>query len=80
MGSPCSQVVANIYIKYFEKRGLGSELPITFTIDTWLKYVDDVLTIVNERTHDSLLNYLNSIDPDIKSSIEPPNEQGLFLS
>ena len=25
---------------------------------------------------DSLLNYLNSIDPNIKFTIEPPNEQG----
>ena len=38
--------------------------------------MDDVLTIVKKGTHDSLLNYLNSIDPNIKFTIEPPNEQG----
>ena len=43
MGSPCLPIVANIYLEYFEKRALGPELPISFTIDTWLRYVDDVL-------------------------------------
>ena len=76
MGSPCSPVVANIYMEYFEKRALGPELPVSFTINTWLRYVDDVLTIVKKGTCDSLLNYLNSIDPNIKFTIEPPNEQG----
>ena len=76
MGSPCSPVVANIYMEYFEKRALGPELPMSFTINTWLRYVDDVLTIVKKGTRDSLLNYLNSIDPNIKFTIVPPNEQG----
>ena len=52
MGSPCSPVVANIYMEYFEKRALGPELPISFTINTWLRYVDDVLTIVKKGTHE----------------------------
>ena len=33
MGSPCSLVVANIYMEYFEKRTLGPELPVSFTIN-----------------------------------------------
>ena len=45
-------------------------------IDTWLRYVDDVMTIVKKGTHHSLLNHLNSIDPNIKFTIEPPNDQG----
>ena len=49
---------------------------MSFTIKTWLRYVDDVLTIVKKGTHDSLLNHLNSIDPNIKFTIEPPNKQG----
>ena len=28
MGSPCSLVVANIYMEYFEDMALGSELPL----------------------------------------------------
>ena len=76
MASPCSPVVANIYMEYFEKRASGPELPMSFTIDTWFRYVDDVLTIVKKGTRDSLLNHLNSIDPNIKFPIEPPNGKG----
>ena len=65
-------------MEYFEKRALGPELPISFTIDTWLRYVDDVLTIVKKGTHDSLLNHLNPIDPNIKFTIEPPNDQAFL--
>ena len=65
MGSPCSPIVANMYVEYSEKRALGPELPISFTIDNWLRYVDDVLTIVKKRTCDSLLKHLNSIEPNI---------------
>ena len=61
MGSPYSPVVANIHVEYFEKRALGPELLISFTINTWLRYVDDVLTIVKKGTRDYLLNYLNSV-------------------
>ena len=38
--------------------------------------MDDVLTIVKNGTQESLLNHLNSIDPNIKFTIEPPNDQG----
>ena len=74
MGSPCLPVVANM--EYFERRALGPKLPMSFTINTWLRYVDDVLTIVKKGTQDSLLNHLNSIDPNIKFTIEPPNDKG----
>ena len=76
----CDTVVANIYMEYFEKRALGPELPMSFTINTWLRYVDDVLTIVKKGTRDSLLNHLNLIDSNIKFTIEPPNEQGAIPS
>ena len=76
MGSPCSPVVANINMEYFKKRALGPELPVLFTINTWLRYVDDVLTFVKKGTHDFLLNHLNSIDSNLKFTMEPPNEQG----
>ena len=76
MGSPCSPVVANIYMEYFENKALGPELPISFTINTWLRYVDDVLTIIKKGTSNSLLAHLNPIDPNIKFTIESPNKQG----
>ena len=34
MGSPCSPVVANIYMEYFEMRASCPKLPRSFTINT----------------------------------------------
>ena len=50
IGSPCLPVVANIYMEYFEKRALGPELPVSFTISTWLRCVDDFLTMAKKGT------------------------------
>ena len=75
-GSLCSPVVANIYMEYFGNKALCPELPISFTINIWLRYVDDVLTIIKKGTSNSLLAHLNSVYPNIKFTIESPNEHG----
>ena len=74
MGSPCSPVVANIYMEYFEDLALGPELPIP--VKDWKRYVDDVFSIIPKGNRDTMLQYLNSIDPHIKFIIEQPNEEG----
>ena len=74
MGSPCSPVVANIYMEYFENMALGPELPVP--VKDWKRYVDDVFSIIPKGNHDNLLQYLNSIDPHIKFTIEQPNTEG----
>ena len=71
MGSPCSPVVANIYMEYFEELALGPEVPVP--IKEWKRYVDDVFSIIPKGKRDTLLNYLNSIDPHIKFTVEQPN-------
>ena len=68
MGSPCSPVVANIYMEYFETMALGPELPIP--VKDWKRYVDDVFSIIPKGNRDTMLQYLNSIDPHIKFTIE----------
>ena len=68
MGSPCSPVVANIYMEYFEDMALGPELPLP--IKEWKRYVDDVFSIIPKGQCDTMLQYLNSIDPDIKFTVE----------
>ena len=78
MGSPCSPVVANIYMEYFEDPALGPELPIP--VKDWKRYVDDVFSIIPKGNRDTILQYLNSIDPHIKFTIEQPNKEGAFLS
>ena len=74
MGSPCSPVVANIYMEYFKDLALGPELPIP--VKDWKRYVDDVFSIIPKGNRDTMLQYLNSIDPHIKFIIEQPNEEG----
>ena len=74
MGSPCSPVVANIYMEYFEDLALGPEIPIP--IKEWKRYVDDIFSIIPKGKRDNLLNYLNSIDPHIKFTVEQPYAEG----
>ena len=74
MGSPCSPVVVNIYMEYFEDLALGPELPIP--VKDCKRYVDDVFSIIPKGNRDTMLQYLNYIDPHIKFTIEQPNEEG----
>ena len=78
VGSPCSPVVANIYMEYFKNLALGPKLPIP--VKDWKRYVDDVFSIIPKGNRNKMLQYLNSIDPHIKFTIEQPNEEGTFLS
>ena len=71
MGSPCSPVVANIYMEYFEELALGPEIHVP--IKEWKRYVDDVFSIIPKGKRDILLNYLNSIVPHIKFTVEQPS-------
>ena len=65
---------ANIYMEYFEDLALGPELPIP--VKDWKRYVDDVFSIIPKGNRNTMLQYLNSIDPHIKFTIEQPNEEG----
>ena len=73
MGSPCSPVVANIYMEYFENLALGPELPVP--VKDWKRYVDDVFSIIPKGNLDKMLQYLNSINPHINFTIEQPNKE-----
>ena len=66
-------MVANIYIEYFEDLALGPELPIP--IKEWKRYVDDIFSVIPKGKRDTVLNYLNFIDPYIKFTVEPPNKE-----
>ena len=77
IGSPCWPVVANIYMEYFEDLALGPEVLIP--IKEWKRYVNDVFSIIPKGKRDILLNYLNSIDPHIKFTVEQPNVEGTIL-
>ena len=53
---------------------LGLELPIP--IKEWKRYVDDIFSIIPKGKGDILLNYLNSINPHIKFTVEQSNMEG----
>ena len=74
MGTPCSPVVGKIYMEYFEGLPLGPELPLP--VKDWKRYEDDVFSVIPKGNRDTMLQYLNSIDPHIKFTIEQPNEEG----
>ena len=76
MGSLCSPVVANIYMEYFEDLALGPKLPIP--IKEWKRYVDDAFSIIPKGKRDTMLKYLNSIDPHIKFTVEQSNTEGVI--
>ena len=61
-------------MEYFETMALGPELPIP--VKDWKRYVDDVFSIIPKGNCDTMLRYLNSIDPHIKFTIEQPNAEG----
>ena len=61
-------------MEYFENMALGPELPVP--IKDWKRYVDDVFSIIPKGNRVILLQYLNSIDPHIKFTIEQPNAEG----
>ena len=63
-------------MEYFEDMTLGPELPLP--IKEWKRYVDDVFSIIPKGKCDTILEYLNSIDPHIKFTVEQPNEEGLI--
>ena len=64
MGSPCSPVVANIYMEYFENLALGPELPVP--VKDWKRYVDDVFSIIPKGNRNKMLQYLKLHWPTYK--------------
>ena len=69
MDSPCSPVMANIYMEYFEDMALGPELPNTITgmekVCGWC-----LQHYPKGQKGQTCLKYLNSIDPHIKFTVE----------
>ena len=67
MGSPVSPIVCNLYMEHFESLALTTAL---HPRGWWLRYVDDTHTKQLKEYVDELTDHINSIDPDIKFTIE----------
>ena len=73
MGSPVSPIVANLYMEYLEQKALSTTpTPPRF----WCRYVDDTFVIHKEDNKQGFLQYINSVDPAIKFTVEDNKEDG----
>ena len=66
MGGPCSPLVANAYMEYFEKRTLYSapHLP-----RIWKRYVDDTCCVIKSAYIDEFTDHINYQDRNIKFTL-----------
>ena len=58
MGSLVSPIVANLYMKYFEREALHT----ASTPRHWFRFVDDTFVIQQESHKQLFLDHINSID------------------
>ena len=75
MGSPVSSVVANIFMMNFERKALGTAT--YFEPRLWRRYVDDVYSIIKKLRIEGLLAHINSIDGNIRFTLERECDRGL---
>ena len=68
MGLSISPVIGNMYMEYFEEVVLGPQYPTPTS--WWKRYVDDVICIVKKEQGETIFNHLNSVDPNIKFTME----------
>ena len=75
MGSPLSPVLACLYMESLEKRHY---LRIAGQHSTWLRYVDDVLLVTNQRCNlNNMLEKLNAVNGKIQFTVEREENQKL---
>ena len=73
MGSLVSPIVANLYMKHFEREALRSAShPLGF----WYRFVDDTWVIQQQAHKELFLDHINSVDPAIKFTVKGNQEDG----
>ncbi len=73
MGSPISPIIANLFMEDFESRAISTA---PTPPKCWDRYVDDTYSIVKKDKVDELHAHINSIEPSIKFTREPPQPDG----
>ena len=69
-----SPIVTNIYMEYYKERAIR-EAPRP--PDIWLRYVDDTFTMLQESEVEYSTHHLNSMDENIKFTVEPEQDNTL---
>ena len=73
MGSLVSHIVANLYMEYFEGDVIRSA---SYPPRYWYRFLDDTW-VIQQQVHKQLfLDHINSIDPNIKFTVEGNQENG----
>ena len=73
MGSPVSPIVANLYMEYLRAK---SPKHCTPPPRFWHRYVDDTFVIHKEVNKQGFLQHINSVDAEIKFTVEDNKEDG----
>ena len=73
MGSPVSQIVANLFMEDFERKALTSAI---HPPGAWYRFVDDTWVIQKQAHKQAFLDHINSIDPAIKFTMEGTQGNG----
>ena len=60
MGSPVSPIAANIFMEALEQKAIITA-PLECKPKLWLRYVDDILEIVNKDCIDQLTQHINEV-------------------
>ena len=71
MRSPISPLVANCYMEQFEKVAI-STAPKPPSL--WLRYMDDIFTVLHEYDVEKFTEHINNIYPHIKFTFKPERD------
>jgi len=71
MGSPLSSIISETFLQEYENKTVEN-LKAKYNIITWIRYVDDILCIVEENIDisDEILNTLNTQHPNLQYTLE----------
>ena len=73
MGSLVSPIIAKLYMEHFKGEALRSA---SHTLRFWYRSVDDTWVIQQQAHKELYLDHINSIDPNIKFTVEGNLESG----
>ncbi|XP_072018311.1 uncharacterized protein [Amphiura filiformis] len=78
MGSPVSPIAANIFMEALEQQAIATA-PLDCRPKLWLRYVDDVLEVINKDSVQRLTDHINQVDKSgsIKFTFEQESQGSL---